>query len=75
MFNRRPKVRPEQQNNSKKNAFQKKQDLMLELDEDGRPKYKVALLCGPPGLGKLLICWLMIIILSIIYNSYAYFNC
>ncbi|NXV00109.1 CTF18 protein, partial [Cettia cetti] len=26
--------------------------LEAELDQHGRPKYKVALLCGPPGLGK-----------------------
>ncbi|XP_027719056.1 chromosome transmission fidelity protein 18 homolog [Vombatus ursinus] len=26
--------------------------LQAELDQNNRPKYKVALLCGPPGLGK-----------------------
>ncbi|XP_072457109.1 chromosome transmission fidelity protein 18 homolog isoform X2 [Notamacropus eugenii] len=26
--------------------------LEAELDQNNRPKYKVALLCGPPGLGK-----------------------
>ena len=26
--------------------------LLQELDETKRPKFKAALLCGPPGLGK-----------------------
>lgn len=35
------------------NKFTKKnQTLDEELDENNCPKYKLALLCGPPGLGK-----------------------
>jgi len=36
------------------NRFQKKVGYILndELDEHGCPQQKVALLCGPPGLGK-----------------------
>lgn len=35
------------------NKFMKKsQTLDEELDENNCPKYKLALLCGPPGLGK-----------------------
>lgn len=30
----------------------KKIDLKTDLDPDGRPYHKIALLCGPPGLGK-----------------------
>lgn len=30
----------------------KNQTLDEELDENHCPKYKLALLCGPPGLGK-----------------------
>lgn len=34
--------------------FQKKTGPVVseELDEHGRPYHKIALLCGPPGLGK-----------------------
>lgn len=34
--------------------FQKRNVLVLdeELDDSGCPKYKLVLLCGPPGLGK-----------------------
>lgn len=28
------------------------QELSLEFDQHNRPKFKVALLCGPPGCGK-----------------------
>ncbi|XP_017780775.1 PREDICTED: chromosome transmission fidelity protein 18 homolog [Nicrophorus vespilloides] len=50
VFNRRPKVVPKkpQEEGKFKNRF----ELNLELDESGRPQHKVALLCGPPGLGK-----------------------
>lgn len=37
------------------NRFQKKpfgQVMTDELDEHGRPQFKMVLLCGPPGLGK-----------------------
>jgi len=35
------------------NKFTKKNQTLDEgLDENNCPKYKLALLCGPPGLGK-----------------------
>ncbi|KAM4024585.1 chromosome transmission fidelity protein 18 homolog isoform 2-T2 [Anomaloglossus baeobatrachus] len=59
---KRPKVLPDQRANNK---FQKEsagkwkskaqiteEILEAELDQHNRPKNKVALLCGPPGLGK-----------------------
>lgn len=33
------------------NKFQLKDETDRDLDEDGRPRLKVALVCGPPGLG------------------------
>ncbi|VEN51025.1 unnamed protein product [Callosobruchus maculatus] len=50
VFNRKPKIKTTKPD-EKKNFF-KMPDLNTELDEDGRPHQKVALLCGPPGLGK-----------------------
>lgn len=41
VFKRRPKIKP-----------QETKDLCTDLDEHGRPFHKIALLCGPPGLGK-----------------------
>lgn len=41
----------QEQQNKFKSKFQLQQED-LELDESKRPKVKVALLCGPPGLGK-----------------------
>ncbi|KRT81397.1 AAA protein, partial [Oryctes borbonicus] len=52
VFNIRPKLKPMKANQKEVNNKFKKQELSLELDEHGRPQYKVALLCGPPGLGK-----------------------
>ncbi|XP_022900126.2 chromosome transmission fidelity protein 18 homolog [Onthophagus taurus] len=54
VFHRNPKIKQQSAANLKNKPFQKfqKQELILELEPDGRPKYKVALLCGPPGLGK-----------------------
>ncbi|XP_071510650.1 chromosome transmission fidelity protein 18 homolog [Diadema antillarum] len=40
-----------QQPNKFKSKFQP-EELTVELDEQKRPRLKVALLCGPPGLGK-----------------------
>lgn len=35
------------------NKFNKKNQILdEELDENKCPKFKLALLCGPPGLGK-----------------------
>lgn len=51
VFKRRPKVRATlKKNEQTTNKFEK--ELNLNLDADGRPEFKVVLLCGPPGLGK-----------------------
>uniref|UniRef100_A0A8C8SAR7 Chromosome transmission fidelity protein 18 homolog n=1 Tax=Pelusios castaneus TaxID=367368 RepID=A0A8C8SAR7_9SAUR len=42
----------EQQNKWKSKTQFTEEILEAELDQHKRPKYKVALLCGPPGLGK-----------------------
>ncbi|XP_053132152.1 chromosome transmission fidelity protein 18 homolog isoform X2 [Hemicordylus capensis] len=42
----------EQQKKWKSKAEMTEEALEAELDPQNRPKYKVALLCGPPGLGK-----------------------
>ncbi|EMP36892.1 Chromosome transmission fidelity protein 18 like protein [Chelonia mydas] len=42
----------EQQNKWRSKAQFTEEILEAELDHHKRPKYKVALLCGPPGLGK-----------------------
>jgi chromosome transmission fidelity protein 18 len=55
VFNRERKVKQRAKvENKKENRFQKKVGHVLndELDEHGCPQQKVALLCGPPGLGK-----------------------
>ncbi|KAJ8915948.1 hypothetical protein NQ315_016624, partial [Exocentrus adspersus] len=52
VFNRKPKIKPMKSEESSKNKFLKRQELNTNLDEHGRPEHKVALLCGPPGLGK-----------------------
>lgn len=51
VFNRKPKIKPMKPEDSHKNKFFKKQELNTKLDEHDRPEHKVALLCGPPGLG------------------------
>ncbi|KAJ3646988.1 hypothetical protein Zmor_024542 [Zophobas morio] len=49
VFKRKPKIKPVKPNEKQpKNKI----DLCTDLDEHGRPYHKVALLCGPPGLGK-----------------------
>lgn len=54
VFNRKPKVKSVIQADVKQNKFKKfqQQELNTTLSEDGRPQFKIALLCGPPGLGK-----------------------
>ncbi|XP_018570059.1 chromosome transmission fidelity protein 18 homolog [Anoplophora glabripennis] len=52
VFNRKPKIKPMKPNDGNKKPFFKRQELNTKLDEHGRPEHKVALLCGPPGLGK-----------------------
>ncbi|KAK6481699.1 chromosome transmission fidelity protein 18-like protein isoform X2 [Huso huso] len=52
--NRHPfKQQSEQQNQKWKSKSQITEEILeADLDQQNRPKYKVALLCGPPGLGK-----------------------
>ncbi|CAH1793925.1 unnamed protein product [Owenia fusiformis] len=46
-------AKPDNKNfDNKKFDFKKKFEQNDELDQFNRPEYKVALLCGPPGLGK-----------------------
>ncbi|XP_049856731.1 chromosome transmission fidelity protein 18 homolog isoform X2 [Schistocerca gregaria] len=61
VFNRETKTKRKhkEENKTKKpfseNRFQKKivqEKSFDDLDENGCPQYKMALLCGPPGLGK-----------------------
>uniref|UniRef100_A0A8C4ULJ5 Chromosome transmission fidelity protein 18 homolog n=1 Tax=Falco tinnunculus TaxID=100819 RepID=A0A8C4ULJ5_FALTI len=50
---RPPFGRPKEQQNKWKTKVQLTEEILeAELDQHKRPKYKVALLCGPPGLGK-----------------------
>ncbi|KAG5874386.1 hypothetical protein JTB14_000686 [Gonioctena quinquepunctata] len=49
VFNRNPKIHQVKPN---ENTNKFKLELNRSLDEHGRPQHKVALLCGPPGLGK-----------------------
>lgn len=48
VFNKEPKLKEAHFN--KENEF--KSDFSKKLDADGRPHFKISLLCGPPGLGK-----------------------
>lgn len=52
VFKRKPKIKPMKQEEGNKKTLFKRQELSTNLDEHGRPEHKVALLCGPPGLGK-----------------------
>ncbi|XP_068279462.1 chromosome transmission fidelity protein 18 homolog [Nyctibius grandis] len=48
-----PFSQPKEQQNKWKTKVQLTEEVLeAELDQHKRPKYKVALLCGPPGLGK-----------------------
>lgn len=52
VFKRNPKIKPIKHEEGSKKPIFKRQELNTNLDEHGRPEHKVALLCGPPGLGK-----------------------
>nr|XP_008120362.1 PREDICTED: chromosome transmission fidelity protein 18 homolog [Anolis carolinensis]XP_008120363.1 PREDICTED: chromosome transmission fidelity protein 18 homolog [Anolis carolinensis]XP_008120364.1 PREDICTED: chromosome transmission fidelity protein 18 homolog [Anolis carolinensis]XP_008120365.1 PREDICTED: chromosome transmission fidelity protein 18 homolog [Anolis carolinensis]XP_008120366.1 PREDICTED: chromosome transmission fidelity protein 18 homolog [Anolis carolinensis] len=47
-----PRPAKEQSSKWKSKAQATEEALEAQLDPQNRPKYKVALLCGPPGLGK-----------------------
>uniref|UniRef100_A0A8C7A2C8 Chromosome transmission fidelity protein 18 homolog n=1 Tax=Nothoprocta perdicaria TaxID=30464 RepID=A0A8C7A2C8_NOTPE len=48
-----PLKQPKEQQNKWKSKVQLTEEILeAELDQYKRPKYKAALLCGPPGLGK-----------------------
>ncbi|NWH61823.1 CTF18 protein, partial [Geococcyx californianus] len=50
---RAPFNQPKEQQNKWKTKVQLTEEILeAELDQHKRPKHKVALLCGPPGLGK-----------------------
>lgn len=53
VFNRRPKIKMGSSENVDGGKFRNLPlENLLKLDEGGLPEYKIALLCGPPGLGK-----------------------
>lgn len=53
VFGRAPTVKLKKPQTSKfKGKFQKKDENILELDSKGFPTQRIALLSGPPGLGK-----------------------
>lgn len=53
VFNRRPKVKMGNGDHLDGGKFKYVSlENSLKLDEDGMPEYRIALLCGPPGLGK-----------------------
>lgn len=56
-----------------KKFMKKNQTLDEELDENNCPKYKLALLCGPPGLGKTTLAHLVAKQAGkLFYDSYMY---
>ncbi|KAK7024655.1 hypothetical protein SK128_009630 [Halocaridina rubra] len=57
VFGREKKVQHKDDKKQKEKTFSKFQkktgpEVIMELDDHGRPTQKVILLCGPPGLGK-----------------------
>lgn len=53
VFNRELSRKPEKEKPGQfKTKYQILEEKAVEMDDDGRPRYKLALLCGPPGIGK-----------------------
>ncbi|KAK6627888.1 hypothetical protein RUM44_010370 [Polyplax serrata] len=52
VFKKELKDRLVSNQNNHNSENEHKTNLIKTLDSDGRPYYKIALLCGPPGLGK-----------------------
>lgn len=51
-FKPRQKIEEKKKDEANVKFPNKFNNFQNELDADGRPQYKIALLCGPPGLGK-----------------------
>ncbi|KAK4873767.1 hypothetical protein RN001_013127 [Aquatica leii] len=51
VFNRRPKAKLKKEINKFNSKFDRS-EFTMKLDDQGRPEYKIVLLCGSPGLGK-----------------------
>lgn len=53
VFNRKPRVKMATAENVERGKFKQfALENLLKLGEDGMPEYRIALLCGPPGLGE-----------------------
>lgn len=60
VFNRKPKIKLKPINNNEKNKWKSFGPVLnTDLDENGRPHNKVVLLCGPPGLGKTTLAYMV----------------
>lgn len=52
VFNKDVMKKPDKENKGFKAKYQILEEKAVEMDDSGRPRYKLALLCGPPGIGK-----------------------